>query len=122
MIHFDTDQFRIMLVSSQYIPNKNHSKRSDVYGELPTDNGYIEGGLDVKVNIKKDSINNRINILLSGGTWSNSTITANGAIYYRVGRNGPSTDDLVCFVEFDREASSMNGSFVITQSTFRVQN
>ncbi len=121
-IHFDTDRFKIMLVSSSYKPNKDHSKRSDVLGELPTGNGYNLGGLDVNVNIRNEVENNRINVNLGGVTWSNATITAGGAIYYKVGHGGRDNDDLICFVEFDKEASSVNSSFTITPSILRVQN
>ena len=122
MIHFDTDTFRMLLVSSSYSPSKNHAKRSDIYDEIPSGNGYIQGGLDADVQVSKDGQNSRVNIILGSVTWTNASITAAGAIYYRIGSSGASTDDLVCFIEFDREAKSENGSFTVTQSVLRVQN
>lgn len=122
LIHFDTDTFRMFLVSSDYIPDINHGKRSDIYGEIPSGDGYIQGGLEVGVNISRDSQNNRINIKLGEAVWTNSSITASGAIYYKVGTGGSRTDDLVAFIEFDKEASSKNASFRITESVLRIQN
>jgi len=112
----------MLLVSSSYSPSKNHAKRSDIYDEIPSGNGYIQGGLDVDVQVSKDNQNNRVNIILGEATWTNSSIIAGGAIYYRMGSSGTGTDDLICFVEFDQEAKSENGSFTVLQSVLRVQN
>ncbi len=121
MIHFDTDSFKMILVSSDYIPDKKHSKRSDIMGEIPGNNGYIQGGLDVDVSIKNDNVSNRVDITLGSAVWNNATIVATGAIYYKYGGN-PITDDLVCYIEFEDEANSKNGSFRVTPSTLRIQN
>ncbi len=117
MIHFDTDSFKMILVSSTYKANKNHSKLSDILFEVPESISYKRGGLPVDVKIQRDEINNRVNISLAGATWENASITAAGAIYYKEG-----SDDLVCFVEFARLASSENGEFTVTPSIVRVQN
>lgn len=117
MMHFDTDQFKMILVSNVYKGNKNHSKLSDILYEVQEGNGYQRGGIPVKVNIKKDETNNRVDISLGDGAWENSSISAGGAIYYKAG-----SDDLVCFVEFNNEASSKNGTFIVTQSIVRIQN
>jgi len=122
MIHFDTDTFRMLLVSSSYSPSKNHAKRSDIYDEIPSGNGYIQGGLDVDIQVLKDDRNSRVNIILGSATWTNASITAGGAVYYRIGSGGMTTDDLICFIEFDQDARSENGSFTVTQSVLRVQN
>lgn len=122
MIHFDTDSFKMILVTSDYKPDKQHSKRSDIVGEVLSGNGYIQGGLDVDVNVKKDSTNNRTNVLLGSAIWTNATITAFGAVYYRMSGSGASMDDLICYIEFGDETSSRDGSFTVTSSTLRIQN
>ncbi len=70
----------------------------------------------------KDSGANRVNINLGSAIWTNATIAASGAIYYKVSSSGAFNDDLICFVEFDQEAISTNGSFTVTPSVLRVQN
>jgi hypothetical protein len=122
MIHFDTDMFKMMLVSSSYDPDMNHEKRSDVRGEISSGGGYIQGGLEVGVSVKKDRQNSRVDIVLGEAVWSNSSITASGAIVYKVGTGGARTDDLVCFVGFAKEVSSTDANFRITESTLRIQN
>src|SRR5258705_12315490 len=97
MLHFDTDMFRMLLVSFAYSQSKNHAKRSDIYDEIPSGNGYIQGGMDVMVRVTQDSQNNRVNVLLGDATWINATIVAAGAVYYKYSGGGPLKDDLICF-------------------------
>ena len=122
IIHFDIDHFKVLLVSSQYIPNKNHSKRSDIFGEIPNEGGYTKDGMDTDVLIKKDPGVSRINIILGEVSWKNVTIVAAGAVYYKLTGRGAANDDLISFVGFDKEASSTNGSFTITPSIIRIQS
>ena len=45
-IDFDTDTFKVMLVTSTYVANKDtHTKRSDVTNEV-SGTGYTAGGAD----------------------------------------------------------------------------
>ncbi len=118
MIHFDTDSFKVILVSSTYKASKNHSKLSDILYEVPESISYKRGGLPVDVRIQRDETNNRVNISLAGATWENATITAAGAIYYKEG-----SEDLVCFIEFvNNVTKSENGTFSVTPSVVRIQN
>lgn len=122
-VNFDTDFFKLILVTSDYRPSKSHSKMSEVIGEVLDGNGYTRGGLSINITVIKDSSNNRVNLNLDGATWNNSTIIANGAIYYKVGSSDyTNDDDLICFVEFERQARSDFGSFSVTGSVIRVQN
>src|SRR6266576_2069628 len=117
MIHFDTDDFKVLLVTSDYIPDKDkHKTRFDVIGyEISDGGGYIRGGLPAKAAIISNTSNDRIDVQLNGVTWEPANITANGAIYYRV-RGVPQNDDLICYVQFSKEASAIDGEFAITPS------
>lgn len=123
MIHFDTDSFKVLLVSSDYIPDKKiHAKRSDIYGEIFPVNGYTRGGVSINVSTKLNTDKDQIDISLGNATWTSATITASGAVYYRNSEGLSSSDDLVCFIQFNNEVSSTNGSFTITPSILRIQN
>jgi hypothetical protein len=120
-INFNIDVFKVLLVSSKYIPDKNQTSRFEIQGEVQNGNGYIRGGQEVNVAIVKDTQRNQIDVSLGKATWNNATINANGAIYYRSTNQGPSNDDLICFIEFENEASSTNGTFIVTPSIIRLQ-
>ena len=119
-INFDTDKFKMMLVGTEYTPDKDtDTRRFDVSDEV-TSAGYSPGGLSVQVSISRRP-NSRIEISLGSATWDNVTISAIAAVYYR--SNGlPSEDDLVCYTQFSEFASSTNGSFTVTSTILRIQN
>jgi hypothetical protein len=123
MIHFDSDNFKMMLVTSKYVPDKvNHKVRLDIGdNEVVNGNGYIRGGKDIAVTLLKDGNNDRIEVNLNGATWDFATISAGGAIYYK-SRGSASIDDLICYVQFSQDASSVDGNFVVTPSKIRIQN
>ncbi len=122
-IHFDIDSFKMMLVNSDYQPSKGHAKRSDVRNEVvPSGGGYTQGGIPVKIIVTKNTDNNRVDIHLGEAVWTDVSITASGAIYYKATDSGASNDDLICFVEFERETESVDGGFKVTESVLRVQN
>jgi len=108
-----------MLVTGEYIPNDQETKRSDIYGEVTSNNsGYKTGGLSVKVFVRK--WDKGVEITFDGAEWTNSTITASSAIYYK-SRGLPIEDDLICCINFGATSSS-NGKFAVTESVIRIQN
>jgi hypothetical protein len=121
-IDFDTDTFKVMLVTSAYTEDKDtHLKRSSVTNEV-TGTGYTAGGATATITVTKDTTNDRIDIALGGASWASSTITARKAVYYK-SRGGASTaDELVAVVDFGADVSSVDGTFTLTASTLRVQN
>jgi hypothetical protein len=124
LIHFESDEFKIMLVSPDYVPDKaNDRVRSDVLDfEIPDEGGYLRGGVSVDVSMINDISNNRVEIVLGGTEWKFSSITANGAVYYKARRGPPSSDELICYVQFNQRTSSIDGAFTITPSRIRIQN
>ena len=61
-IDYDTDTFKIMLVTSSYTPNKGtHTRRSDVTNEV-TGTGYTAGGVTSVCTVAKDTTNHKVTL------------------------------------------------------------
>lgn len=121
-VDWDSDSFKCMLVSSAYTPNKDtHLKRSDVTNEV-SGTGYTAGGAAATVGVTKDTADDRIDISLGAVSWSSSTITARGAVYYKSRGGAASADELVAYIDFTSDVISTAGTFSLTASTLRLQN
>jgi len=120
-INVDTDTFKVMLVTSAYTPNVDtHANRSSVTNEI-TGTGYTGGGNTVNVTATLNTTNDRVDIVLPGTTWTTSTLTARGAVYY-LSTGTAGTDLLVCYIDFVTDKSSSADTFTLTQSTITLQN
>lgn len=123
LIDFDTDTFKVMLVTSAYTPDKDtHAYRSSVTNEV-TGTGYTAGGASAgSCTVTLDTTNDRIDITLAGASWPTSTITARGAVYYKSRGGASSADELVAYIDFGADIASTSGTFSLTASTLRKQN
>lgn len=120
-VDFDSDSFKVMLVDGSYTPDKAaHSKRSDVSGEI-TGTGYSAGGSSVTVGVSLSG-SDRIDTALGGALWSNATITAAAAVYYKSRGGLDSADELIAYIDFGGNVTATNGDFQLTASTLRLQN
>lgn len=118
-VRFGADNFKVMLVGSGYVPNKaTHSKRSDVTAEVSGGN-YTAGGAAITASISS-AVDGRTDIQLSGATWPTSTITARGAVYYDSRGGAASADELVAYIDFGSDISSITGLFTLQLSTVRI--
>jgi hypothetical protein len=121
-IDFDTDTFKAMLVTSSYTPNKDsHDKRDDVTNEA-SGTGYTAGGATSTVTVTKDNTNDKVTIQLGAVSWSGSTITARGCVYYKSRGGASSADELVAYNDFGSDVSSGGGTFSISASLITLQN
>lgn len=121
-IDFDTDTFKVMLVTSGYSPDKDaHLKRSSVTSEV-SGTGYTTGGATCTVTVTKDTANDRLTIQLGSVSWPNSTITARGAVYYKARGGASSDDELVAYNDFGSDVASASGTFTISASILTFQN
>lgn len=122
-IDFDTDTFKVMLVTSAYVENKDtHTKRSDITNEV-VGTGYTAGGNAATVTVSAvDTANDRVDITLGGTTWPTSTITARKAVYYKSRGGAASADEIIAVVDFGADVSTTAGTFTLTASTLRKQN
>ena len=121
-IDFDTDTFNAMLVTSSYTPNKDtHDFRDDVTNEV-SGTGYTAGGVASAVTVTKDTANDKVTIQLGAVSWSSSTITARGCVYYKSRGGASSADELICYADFGSDVSSSGGTFSVAASTITLQN
>jgi hypothetical protein len=122
-LDFDTGglTFKVMLVTSSYVEDKDHDFRNDITNEVSGTN-YTAGGEPVTVSVSAiDTTNDRVEISLGGTSWPTSTITAAGAVYY-VSRGGASSaDELIAFNDFGGNVTSTAGTFTLNASTLRIQ-
>lgn len=112
----NTNQTKVMLVQSGYVPAATHIYRSSVTNECPASGGYSTGGeiinnpviiQDNAVGVARFKGNNVI--------WLASTITARGAIVYKV-VGSAATDLLMFYYDFNADKSSDNTDFKIIWS------
>jgi len=108
---------KVMLVSDTYTPDIDlHVSKGDIdaiSGAEVTGTGYTAGGAGI-VNraITVDTATDFAKYDADDVTWSNSTITARGAIVYLdTGTAGTST--LITYVDFVSNKSSNSGDFLI---------
>ena len=121
-IDFDTDSFKIELVTSSYTPNKDtHLKRSSVTNEV-TGTGYTAGGVSTAVTVTNDTANDRIDINFADVSWASASLTAAAAVIYK-NTGTAATDNLVAYLDFAGNVTSTNGTFTLDiTSPLRIQN
>ena len=116
-IDFDTDTFKMLLVTSTYTASKSHAKRSDITSEV-TGTGYTAGGNACSVSVAAtDNTNNDVEISFTVTSWTSATITARAGVIYKSRGGASSADELVGYVDFTSDVSSTNGTFAVTVST-----
>jgi hypothetical protein len=127
-IDFDTDTFKCMLVNATYdaiadeTKKDSHLKRSAVTANEISGTGYVAGGTAATITVNKDTANNRVDISLGAVSWPTSTITAEGAVYYKSRGGADTADELVAYIDFGGPITSTAGTFALAASTFRIQN
>jgi hypothetical protein len=120
-IDFDTDTFKVVLVTSTYTPNKDtHDRRDDVTNEV-TGSGYTAGGATSACTVTKDTANDKVTLSFASVSWATSTITARGAVIYK-STGTAANDPLVAYIDFVGDVSSNGGTFSISASTITLQN
>jgi hypothetical protein len=121
-IDFDTDTFKMMLVTSSYTAAKTHMKRNAVTNEV-SGTGYTAGGNAAAATVTKDDTNSRVDITFAITSWTSSTITARAGVIYKSRGGASSADELVGYVDFGSDISSTAGTFSVTiTSPLRFQN
>jgi hypothetical protein len=118
LIDFDTDTFKMMLVTSAYTPAKSETRRSNL--KTPTDyevtgTGYTAGGNACSVSVATAA--NEINVSFTVTSWTSATITARGGVIYKVVGGVAANENLVGYVDFLSSISSTNGTFAVTVSS-----
>ena len=112
-IDFDTDTFKMMLVTSSYTADKTHTKRNAITNEV-TGVGYTAGGNAAAATVTKDDVNSRVDITFVITSWTSSTITARGGVIYKSRGGASSADELVGYIDFGSDISSSSSTFSVT--------
>ena len=116
-IDFNTDTFKVMLVTSSYTPNKDtHTKRSDVTNEV-VGAGYSSGGSASVCTVTNVTASDNVTVAFAATSWPTSTITARAAVIYKSRGGASSADELVAYVDFGADITSTADTFTVTFST-----
>lgn len=118
-IDLDTDDIKIMLCTSSYVPNQDtHIYKSSITNEVANGNGYTTGGISLANKaLSYDAGTNVTKFDADDVSWTTSTITARYAVIYD---NTPATDaekSLIAYIDFGTDQSSSNGTFSIAFNT-----
>jgi hypothetical protein len=123
LIDFDTDTFKMLLVTSSYSANKDtHEYRDDVTNEVANGNGYTTNGETTACTVAKDNATDRITITFAATSWPTSTITAAAAVVYKSRGGASSADELVFYNDFGGNVSSSNATFSVGSTVMLYQN
>ena len=121
LIDMDGDTFKMMLVTSSYVPDKDtHTKRSDVTNEV-TGTGYSTGGAACACTVVKDTANDKVTLTFAVTDWPTSTITARAAVIYK-STGTASNDRLVVYDDFGSNVVSSTATFSVAQNIITLQN
>ena len=123
-INFNSDTFKMMLVTSSYVADKdNHSKKSSVTNEVAGGAGYTTGGKTVTLTLTKDLTNDREDIQFTIPSWTEASITARAGVIYKSRGGLSSADELIAYIDFGSNFTSTNGTFLVTMTNpLRFQN
>jgi hypothetical protein len=121
-IDFGADTFNLLLVTSSYTADKDtHVKRDDVTNEV-TGTGYTAGGAASACTVTKDTATDKVTLSFASVSFSEATITAAGAVIYKVRGSTADLDELVAFIDFGGDVSSTGATFSVGVSTITFQN
>lgn len=110
-IDMDADTFYAMLVTSSYTPDvATDDKRNDVTNEV-VGTGYTAGGAASAVTGNLNTSTHKMEWTFADVAWAASTITARAAVIYKHRGGASSADELVCYVDFGSDKSSVSGTF-----------
>lgn len=114
-VDWDTDDIKVMLVSSSYTPNQDtHDYLDDVVANEVTGTGYTAGGVSLasKTNTY-DGANNVVVLDAADVTWANSTITARYAVLYNNTGASNAAKALIGYVDLVSDQASNAGNFIL---------
>jgi hypothetical protein len=121
-IDFGDDTFNLLLVTSSYTADKDtHVKRDDVTNEV-SGTGYTAGGAATACTVTKDTATDKVTLSFASVSFSEATITAAGAVIYKVRGSTADLDELVAFIDFGGNVSSTGATFSVGVSTITFQN
>lgn len=114
-LDWDTDDVKVMLLSSAYTPNQDtHDYLDDISTYEVTGTGYTAGGQSLATKTATlDTANNVLILDAADVTWASSTITARYAVLYNNSPATAATKPLVGYIDLVSDQASNAGNFVI---------
>lgn len=113
-IKFDTDSLKAMLCTSLYVPDQDtHRYKSSVTNEI-AGTGYTAGGMALTgKTVTYDAATNTVRLDCDDVTWTNSTLTARIAVFYK-DTGTAATSPLLCWWDFGSDQTSSAGPFSLS--------
>ena len=111
-LDWDTDTFKMALVTSSYTPSAAHTIWGDVSAnEVASGNGYTTGG----VALAGKALTNTM-LDCNDPSWTALSKTFRYAVVYKVGTAGPDSlvNPLVCYIDFGSNTTATGTDFVVT--------
>ena len=110
--NFSADTFKIALYTSSATLGEDTTAYSAT-NECPSTGNYTAGGNTLTVSVTPTSTGNVAYLSFANTSWSNATITANGALIY----NNTNGNSAVAVLAFGGDKTSTNGTFAINFPT-----
>jgi len=112
-VDFDTDTFKMMLVTSSYSPALTDSKRSNITNEV-SGTGYTAGGIATTCTVGRAS--GVTTLTFSSPTWAApvSGFTARRGVIYKSRGGASSADELVCVLDFGSGVAANGTSYTVS--------
>ncbi len=116
------DSYKIMLVLSGYTFSKLHDFRDDITNEHGATGTYVAGGITIdNQSVLQNDTNDRAEVNFDDPEWAASTLTARGAVIYKV-VGSAATDNLWCNIDFGADFSSSATTFRIELDALGLQS
>jgi hypothetical protein len=111
-INLLTDDIRVILMSSAYVPNASTQHvYTDITATEITGVGYITAGQRLlNPQLVEDDVNNWTKFTGTDMTWTTATLTARYAVLYD---NTEVSKSLIALYDFNQEMSSYGGDYII---------
>ena len=110
--NFNSDTFKLALYTSSATLGEGTTAYSAT-NECPSTGNYTAGGNELSVNVTPTNTGNVAYVSFANTSWTNATITANGALIY----NNSRSNAAVAILAFGGDKTSTNGTFAVNFPT-----
>jgi hypothetical protein len=110
--NFSANTFKLALYTSAATLGEGTTAYT-TSGEVASTGNYTAGGNTLSVNVTPTSSGNVAYVSFANTSWSNATITANGALIY----NSSNANAAVAVLAFGGDKTSTNGTFAVNFPT-----
>lgn len=112
-VDFDTDSFKLMLVTASYTPSQAHDYRDDVTANEVSGTGYSAGGKAITCTVSR--VNGVTSATFADVVWDAPTdgFTARYGIIYKSRGGLSSADELVATLDFGAGVAANGTTFTV---------